>query len=76
MRRRLPSLKGRAVIAALERAGFYVHHTKGSHHVLRHPAKPGVRVVVAAHARDLPTGTLRNIIKQADFSVPEFLDLL
>lgn len=76
MRRRLPSLKGRAVIAALERAGFYVHHIKGSHHVLRHPSKPRVRVVVAVHSKNLPTGTLRNIIKQADLTVPEFLDLL
>jgi predicted RNA binding protein YcfA (HicA-like mRNA interferase family) len=76
MRRRLPGLKGRAVIAALERAGFYVHHTKGSHHVLRHPLKPGIRVVVAVHAKELPTGTLRNIIRQADLTVSEFLDLL
>jgi predicted RNA binding protein YcfA (HicA-like mRNA interferase family) len=30
--RALPALPGRAVIAALERAGFAVIRTKGSHH--------------------------------------------
>jgi hypothetical protein len=30
--RALPALSGRAVIAALERAGFEVIRTKGSHH--------------------------------------------
>jgi predicted RNA binding protein YcfA (HicA-like mRNA interferase family) len=28
------------------------------------------------HRRDLPTGTLRTIIKQAGMSVADFLDLL
>jgi predicted RNA binding protein YcfA (HicA-like mRNA interferase family) len=35
--RALPALSGRAVIAVLERAGFEVIRTKGSHHFLRHP---------------------------------------
>ena len=39
MRIQLPSRRGRAVIAALERGDFYLHHVEGSHHVLRHPAK-------------------------------------
>jgi len=34
---KLPSLRGREVIAALERAGFEVIRIKGSHHYLRHP---------------------------------------
>lgn len=76
MRRQLPSLGGRAVIAALGRGGFYLHHVKGSHHVLRHSSKPGVRVVVPIHRKDLPSGTLRGIIKQAGLTVDEFLDLL
>ncbi|MBL8230351.1 MAG: type II toxin-antitoxin system HicA family toxin [Bryobacterales bacterium] len=38
---RLPSLKPAQVIRALERAGFVVHHTKGSHYFLKHPDKQG-----------------------------------
>jgi predicted RNA binding protein YcfA (HicA-like mRNA interferase family) len=76
MRARLPALPGRAVIAALERGGFHVHHVKGSHHVLRHPSKPRARVVVPVPRGDLPIGTLRGIIKQAGLTVDEFLDLL
>ena len=76
MKGRLPSLRGRAVIAALERGGFRVHHIKGSHHVLRHPSRPRARVVVPVHRRDVPAGTLRAIIKQAGLTVDEFLDLL
>jgi predicted RNA binding protein YcfA (HicA-like mRNA interferase family) len=76
MRGRLPSLRGRAVIAALERGGFYVHHVKGTHHVLRHPSKPRARVVVPVHGRDLPAGTVRGIIKQAGLTVDEFLGFL
>jgi hypothetical protein len=38
--RALPALRGRAVIAALERAGFEVIRTKGSHHFPRHRNDP------------------------------------
>jgi len=34
--RALPALPGRTVIAMLERAGFEVIRTRGSHHFLRH----------------------------------------
>jgi predicted RNA binding protein YcfA (HicA-like mRNA interferase family) len=33
---KLPSLTPRKLIAALEKAGFIVHHVTGSHHILRH----------------------------------------
>jgi predicted RNA binding protein YcfA (HicA-like mRNA interferase family) len=72
MRPRLPSLRGRTVIAALERGGFYVHHSKGSHHVLRHPAKQKTRDIVPVHRGDLPTGTLRGNIEQAGRSRPRW----
>ena len=49
---RLPALRPRDVLRALERAGFFVART------------------------DLKPGTLRAIIKQAGFTVQEFLELL
>ncbi|MBE3586229.1 MAG: type II toxin-antitoxin system HicA family toxin [Thermoanaerobacter sp.] len=41
---KLPVLKAREVIAALQKLGFEVDHVTGSHYVLRHP--DGRRAVV------------------------------
>jgi len=38
--RALPAVPGRAVIAVLERSGFEMIRTKGSHYFLRHRADP------------------------------------
>ena len=74
--RALPALPGRAVITALERAGFEVIRTKGSHHFLRHRGDPGRQTVVPLHRNDLPLGTLGAILRQARLSRAQFLDLL
>ena len=76
MSRRLPALTGIDVLHALERGGFYIHHVKGSHHSLRHPAKPDLRVVVPVHRKDLPPGTIRSILKQAQLTEEDLLRLL
>ena len=44
---------GAARLTALQRAGFYVHHIKGSHHFLKHPDRPDLRVTVPVHNDDL-----------------------
>jgi predicted RNA binding protein YcfA (HicA-like mRNA interferase family) len=76
MTRRLPALKPREVIRALQRAGFFVDHVTGSHHILYHTGKPHLRVTIAYHGKDLKPKSLRSIIRQAGFTVDEFLDLL
>ena len=73
---RLPALTPRKVIAALKRAGFFVHHQTGSHRLLKHPDNPRLRVTVPYHNKDLKLGTLRSIIRQAGMTPEEFLDLL
>ncbi|MGH7058799.1 MAG: type II toxin-antitoxin system HicA family toxin [Stellaceae bacterium] len=74
--RSLPALNGRAVIVALERAGFEVIRVKGSHYFLRHRNDPTRRTVVPAHRTNLPPGTLRAILRQARLSRAELLELL
>ena len=74
--RTLPALSGRAVIAALERAGFEVIRIKGSHHFLRHRDDSSRQTVVPMHRNDLPPGTLRAIMRQTRLSRAQFLDLL
>jgi predicted RNA binding protein YcfA (HicA-like mRNA interferase family) len=76
MSRRLPAYTGLDVLRALERGGFYVHHVKGSHHSLRHPKRPELRVVVPVHRKDLAPGTIRSIIKQCHLTEEEFIALL
>ncbi len=74
---RLPVLKPKQVIAALQRAGFYIHHQKGSHARLLHPTRPELHVTVPIHSKDLPPSLLKHrILKQAGLSEEEFLNLL
>lgn len=73
----LPVLKPRLILRTLVRAGFYVHHQSGSHAQLRHASKPHLRVTVPRHDRfDLPRSVLRSILRQAELTVEEFLELL
>ena len=75
MRRRLPPMRAREVIAILERAGWYIDHITGSHYIMRHPDKPG-RAPVPYHGnRDIKIPVLRSIIRQAGMTVEEFLEL-
>lgn len=75
MKQDLPSLKPREVVAALERAGFSVKRTTGSHVILY---KAGLRrpLSIPLHSFDMPTGTLRAVIRQANLTVTEFLERL
>jgi predicted RNA binding protein YcfA (HicA-like mRNA interferase family) len=76
MNQQLPSVTARQAIRALERAGFVVSRTSGSHCRLIHSRDPVRKVTVPAHAGDLPRGTLRAIIAQAGLTVSEFITLL
>lgn len=68
---RLPRLRGRQVIAALQRAGFVVLRVKGSHHFLQH--SDGRRTVVPVHAGEtIGPGLLSKILKDAEMDTGEF----
>jgi predicted RNA binding protein YcfA (HicA-like mRNA interferase family) len=65
MSRRDHSNKTRDVVARLARDGWIVARKgPGDHVQYRHPAKP-LRVSLDAGAREIPTGTLRSIYRQA-----------
>ena len=69
---KLPVVSGTDAISALERLGFVVVRQRGSHIVLRRGA---VGCVVPNH-RELKTGTLSGVLKQAGVSVDEFVAAL
>ena len=70
---KLPPLKPRQVVRALEKAGFYQVRQRGSHLQLK---KGNLLVTVPMHAGDLNPGTLHSIVRQAQMTVDEFLVLL
>lgn len=66
---KLPVLSGRDVVKALERLGFEQMRQKGSHVILQ---RAGVGCVVPLH-REIKTGTLAGIIRQAGLTQDEFI---
>ena len=61
-------VKVREVIKLLEKDGWYLVVTKGSHRQYKHPSKPG-RVMITGHpGDDLASGTLNSNYKQAQIS--------
>lgn len=72
----LPSLRARKVIRTLEKAGFMQDRQKGSHVVMRHPTKKCQTVVPVHSGEEIQKPLLMDIIKQAELTVDQFLDLL
>jgi predicted RNA binding protein YcfA (HicA-like mRNA interferase family) len=71
---KLPHISGKECIQALSKVDFYIKRQTGSHVILRRD-DPFAQVVVPDH-RELDSGTLRAIIRQAGLSVDEFIELL
>jgi predicted RNA binding protein YcfA (HicA-like mRNA interferase family) len=58
-------LKLRDLIRLIEKDGWVLVVTRGSHRQYKHPAKPG-RVTLAGHPNDdIAPGTLNSVLKQA-----------
>lgn len=51
-------------IRMIEKDGWYLAATRGSHKQFKHPEKPG-RVTIPDPKKDIPAGTLNSIMKQA-----------
>ena len=67
----------RAILSALQRAGFSVIAQRGSHVKLRGRRGGLVRTVMLKHpAREVPAGTFAAILRQAGLSREEFEGLL
>ena len=75
MSKRLPAVKPKEAITALEKAGWRVHRQKGRHVSMHKESVPHL-VVIPLHTGDLPKGTLHAILEDAGLSVEQFLELL
>lgn len=71
----LPIVPGKALVIALQRAGYEVQRRRGSQVRLRHP--DGRVVTVPVHAgQAVGRGLLRKILRDADLTVEDLLALL
>jgi predicted RNA binding protein YcfA (HicA-like mRNA interferase family) len=70
---RLSGFKYKEVARKLRTFGYAYHRQgKGSHEVWRH-TESGRVILVPHHSRDMPEGTLRAILREAEIDVDEFL---
>lgn len=72
---RLPGVRAKELINALEKAGFEFQRQTGGHVSLRHPETKRT-TLVPVHSRELPRWLLKKIIKDAGFTEEEFRELL
>jgi predicted RNA binding protein YcfA (HicA-like mRNA interferase family) len=70
---RVPVLKPREVIRALERLGFVEVRQRGAHRQFRHPDGRGTTVPFHS-GRDIAPPLLRQIIKDIRVTLEEFLN--
>lgn len=76
MSRHLPSLSGRQLVRALQRARFVVLRQKGSHVSLEKRSSDGCwRTVVPLH-REIRPGTLSDILNQSGLTKADLAELL
>jgi predicted RNA binding protein YcfA (HicA-like mRNA interferase family) len=66
---KLPRVSGAEVVRALQRLGFAVARQRGSHIVMRR----GSSGCVVPNHRELKTGTLAGVLKQAGVSAEELI---
>jgi len=72
---RLPRVSGKEVVKALERLGFQIERTRGSHVLLKHP--DGRATTVPVHAREtIGPGLMRAILRDVELTVQEFIKVL
>ncbi len=67
---KLPAITSKKIIAILRHRGFVLDHVTGSHYIFYHPTMKR-RVTVPYHKKDLPKGTLSEILEQAGINRDE-----
>ena len=69
---KFPSLKPREVEKILLKNSFIIKRQSGSHRIFYNSGLDSI-VILPVHSKDIPTGTLRSIIKQSKLSDGQFL---
>ena len=73
---RLPGVRAKQVIRALEKAGFAFERQNSTSHVLLRNSTTRRTTVVPIHSEELPRWLLKKIIKDAGLNEDQFRSLL
>jgi predicted RNA binding protein YcfA (HicA-like mRNA interferase family) len=68
-----PVLSGRAIVKALGKIGYEEVRQRGGHIRLARPGKPSISV---PNHKEVGRGLLRKILRDAELSVEEFMELI
>ncbi|MDP3741201.1 MAG: type II toxin-antitoxin system HicA family toxin [bacterium] len=70
---KLPVVSGHLAIKAFSKTGYHVIRKKGSHFRLHHPRKKPLTIT---EHKALGKGLLRKLLRDAEISVEQFIELL
>lgn len=71
---KLPVVKPKELIKALQKAGFIIDHVSGSHYIMYNSDK-SLRASIPYHNRPLKRKTLTSILKDSQISVERLKEL-
>jgi predicted RNA binding protein YcfA (HicA-like mRNA interferase family) len=74
MARKRPVISGKQALKAFAKAGWHLDRISGSHAIMRKDGSP-ITLSVPLH-NELRKGLLRNLIKDAELDLDEFLNYL
>lgn len=74
--RKLPVISGREMVRVLNKTGFVIVGRKGSHVRLKRIRGREILIVVVPMHHELARGTLRSILRQANLTVQDLMQLL
>ena len=72
---RLSGYRYREIIKSLKKFGFEFHRQAAGSHEIWHNTQTNRYTTIPNHSGDMPEGTLRAILKQADVDVNEFVNM-
>jgi len=72
---KLPIITSKKLLKILEKSGFQLDRTTGSHFIFYNKADKK-RVTVPFHRKELPKGTIMSILREMGISKKELLKLL
>ena len=58
-------VKVRNLIKLIEKDGWYLDRTRGSHRQFRHSTKPSIVTIAGKLGLEVPPGTFNSVLKQA-----------
>lgn len=64
-------MKIREIVVILEKDGWILARTRGSHRQYKHPQKHGIVTLAGKPGDDLAPGTLNSVLKQAGLKEKE-----